>query len=99
DGEKTVIKMKTSVDRGAHWSEGRAIATTMGPSDYPLLLDTGDGRAMLAWHTNEEGFRLFDTGGDGDPGSGPSAARTANELPLSLQAFDAGSFDAIREKY
>lgn len=99
DGEKTAIKVKTSVDHGARWSEGRTIATTMGPSDYPLLLDTGDGRAMLAWHTGEEGFRIFDTGGSRAPGSRPSAAKTANQVPLSLQAFDAGSFDAIREKY
>lgn len=99
DGDKTKIKLKTSTDHGTRWSEGRVVASTAGPSDYPLLVGTEDGRAMVAWHTSEEGFRIFDAGGSAVPASSPSVTEVNKDVPLSLQAFNAGSFERIGKTY
>ena len=99
DGEKTAIKLKTSADHGARWSESRILAVTKGSSDYPLLIDAGNGRALLAWHTSEEGFRIVDTGGNAVPGSRSSVSKTMKDVPLSLQALTADSFKQIKKRY
>jgi hypothetical protein len=61
DGEHTAVKLRTSRDGGATWSDGYVIATTNDDSDHPML--TTDGRsAFLSWHTKTEGYRLINLG-------------------------------------
>lgn len=58
DGDTMQIKLRRSDDRGAHWSEPRAIASTSGASDNPQLLDDA-GRVYLSWRTRNDGYRLI----------------------------------------
>ncbi len=57
DGEKTDIKFIESSDNGASWIDKGIAMSTAGNSDHPLLL-TDDSDMYLAWHTDEEGYRV-----------------------------------------
>jgi hypothetical protein len=58
DGDKTTAFLRVSNDQGATWSEPRGVAATGDDSDHPILIS--DGRhPYLSWHTEDEGYRLF----------------------------------------
>ena len=58
DGKRTQIGLRTSNNSGKTWTAPRVLAVTEGPSDQPLLVKAGDAM-ILAWHTQNEGFRLI----------------------------------------
>ena len=58
DGEKTMVKLVQSADRGLHWSAPRVLAVAVGASDHPRLLAHGE-QAYLSWPAAKEGHRLI----------------------------------------
>lgn len=58
DGMNTQLRLKTSSDGGAHWSEAETVLETAQGSDHPLLVTTPDG-VYLSWLTQQYGY-LFD---------------------------------------
>ncbi|MGK0441741.1 MAG: hypothetical protein ACJA0N_001542 [Pseudohongiellaceae bacterium] len=57
DGKKTRIKLIQSNDSGISWRDKSSTISTEGDSDHPLLL-TYNSDIYLAWHTEEEGYRV-----------------------------------------
>lgn len=64
DGVAGSIQLLRSDDGGAHWSSPRAIATTQGASDHPLLVQDGC-CVYLSWNTLQDGYRLVYAGSAG----------------------------------
>jgi hypothetical protein len=58
DGMKTFIYLKQSLDDGRSWSTPRAISTTAGYSDHPILVSHGKG-VYLSWFTRDDGYQLI----------------------------------------
>lgn len=58
DGIKTSIYLKQSHDDGKNWSNPRAITSTTGYSDHPLLVSQGK-EAYLSWLTRDDGYQLL----------------------------------------
>lgn len=58
DGEHTHINGRSSQDSGQSWSTLVSLSKTRGGSDHPQIITTQD-HAYLAWHTNDEGYRLI----------------------------------------
>jgi hypothetical protein len=56
DGDHTIMTM-VSLDNGKHWSAAKAIATTNGDSDQPILVRQGR-HIFLSWQTQKEGSLL-----------------------------------------
>lgn len=55
DGMNTPLKLKTSSDGGASWTEETALYSTTQGSDHPLLVTTDEG-VYLSWWTQEMGY-------------------------------------------
>ena len=51
----TPLKLKTSSDGGASWTEETALYSTTQGSDHPLLVTTDEG-VYLSWWTQEMGY-------------------------------------------
>jgi hypothetical protein len=58
DGVKTSIYLKQSLDDGKTWSTPQMIATTVGYSDHPLLINQGK-EVYLSWLTRDDGYQLI----------------------------------------
>lgn len=61
DGERTSVRMMTSVDDGQTWSKPRTVAETSDASDHPLLVSDGR-RSYLSWMTKADGYRFIPIG-------------------------------------
>ncbi|MFT6287597.1 MAG: hypothetical protein ACJA09_002351 [Alcanivorax sp.] len=57
DGKKTHIMLAHSNDNGISWMHKGSAVSTTGNSDHPFLL-TDHFNMYLAWHTEEEGYRV-----------------------------------------
>lgn len=57
DGENMTLKLSQSSDGGQHWSIPQVMLSTAGAADHPQLLLNAQ-QPWLAWHSQEEGFRL-----------------------------------------
>jgi hypothetical protein len=64
DGNSSVVRLMTSSDDGASWSESRIVARTDDASDHPLLVSDGS-RIFLSWMTKSDGY-LFQPLGDAE---------------------------------
>ena len=53
----TVVQLLESRDAGRTWSPAREVLRTTGVSDHPLLVSDG-AAILLAWHTEQEGYRV-----------------------------------------
>ena len=58
DGIKTSVYLKQSHDDGKNWSNPRAITSTSGYSDHPLLVSQGK-EVYLSWLTRDDGYQLL----------------------------------------
>lgn len=58
ENEQSLIKMRYSTDHGAHWSAANIIASTLGKSDHPLLINNKQ-QIFLSWLSANEGLRLI----------------------------------------
>ena len=58
DGDRSVVRLRTSQDRGQHFTPPRAVATTEDGSDHPILIAAGD-TPYLSWLSEDEGYRLI----------------------------------------
>jgi len=61
DGNSSVVRLMTSTDDGASWSESRIVARTNDASDHPLLVSDGS-RIFLSWMTKSDGYLLQSLG-------------------------------------
>lgn len=57
DGNSSVVRLMTSTDDGATWSDSRIVARTNDASDHPLLVSDGS-RILLSWMTKSDGYLL-----------------------------------------
>ncbi|WP_367026072.1 sialidase family protein [Methylococcus sp. ANG] len=58
DGTRHRLRLRSSEDDGGTWSADRTVAETVGPADYPLLLNHG-GSLFVSWNTKSDGYRLL----------------------------------------
>jgi hypothetical protein len=58
DGERTTVKVMTSLDDGETWSKPKSVAETSDTSDHPLLVSDGK-RTYLSWMTKANGYRFI----------------------------------------
>ncbi len=56
--ERSEVLHIHSHDAGRNWSTPQTVATSADRVDHPQLLTQGDG-VWIAWHTSNEGYRLF----------------------------------------
>ena len=61
DGKKSSVFLKESIDDGGNWSSPKILASTVGYSDHPLLLDRGN-EVFLSWLTRDDGYQLMNIG-------------------------------------
>lgn len=61
DGAKSTVYLKESNDDGQSWTDPRALFSTRGYSDHPLLL-ARDKEVFLSWLTREDGYQLISIG-------------------------------------
>ena len=57
DGEKTSIRLITSLDEGKSWLDEGIVLSTQDDSDHPILIES-QGMVYLGWHTLKEGYRV-----------------------------------------
>lgn len=58
DGQRSVVKAMTSLDRGASFADAKPVATVEGAADNPFLLQ--DGRSFyLSWLAHNGGYRFI----------------------------------------
>ena len=58
DGEKSSLNMMFSKDQGKSWSTKTELMTTLGYSDHPLLVQSGQ-QIFVSWLTRLDGYRLM----------------------------------------
>jgi hypothetical protein len=58
DGERSVVRLKVSHDRGVTFGAPHVVAATDDASDHPLLI-ADRGTPYLSWLTANEGYRLL----------------------------------------
>lgn len=58
DGRANRIWVMQSHDGGRHWARARAVASSEGVVDYPILL-ARRGQPWLVWHSEREGLRAM----------------------------------------
>lgn len=60
-GDATEIRLMTSTDAGATWSDYEVVSATKNESDQMFLLDDG-ANAYVSWRTDDEGYQLIPVG-------------------------------------
>jgi hypothetical protein len=61
DGVQSTVYLKASSDDGKTWAAPKAVSSTSGYSDHPLVLAQGN-NVFLSWLTRNDGYQLINIG-------------------------------------